>query len=374
MPIKLSPQVSPETSKPTLFGLGGKTNRETGKKTHWGKNEFNSSFPTALLCYMAARKTRPVFLKLNKDLKIEHDSISVSRLFSKNPLSKDIYFSFEDSFTPYREFVRGQLPRNDLVILDISKNSEPLKGFEVKLTALPDNSTAKFGENRYSCEMVFRPPSIVHLAMSIAYAYKDKKSDLLGILSPVCSRIFNWRNAEEIVGLTDELVRGLDLAFLELLKQQEPFVLQPIWKTRGKATVLHDDCLDVFVWSNFAFTRLFVDLYKGGDDDGSPKKKTRMTRPQRCIFWLARMLYDFAQIGKMNPSLITNEMGYQLQTDKAFSISGIRSWKFLRSNVLLKPRIRKTEIRKIILNGGQNQLSPERRFDAAIVNTPGIFA
>jgi len=40
---------------------------------------------------------------------------------------------------------------------------------------------------------------------------------------------------------------------------------------------------------------------------------------------------------------------------------------------LTMPRIRKDEIKKIILGGGQNLLSPEKRFDAIIYNSPGLF-
>lgn len=39
---------------------------------------------------------------------------------------------------------------------------------------------------------------------------------------------------------------------------------------------------------------------------------------------------------------------------------------------LAKPRIRRNEIRNIILGGGQNLLSPERRFDAIIYNSPDL--
>jgi len=40
---------------------------------------------------------------------------------------------------------------------------------------------------------------------------------------------------------------------------------------------------------------------------------------------------------------------------------------------LTKPRIETREIKKIILGGGQNFLSPERRFDAIIYNSPKLF-
>lgn len=354
-----------------LFGVSGKSNRDTKRKSHWGKNEFNSSFPTSLLCYMSHLNVKPVYLKLRDDLSVLQDSITVEQLFGVNPSSETIYFSFEDGFPPHQEFVVGQLPRNDLVIQNTAIPDSPWKrGFEIKLTALPDSSTFRLAEEDQSCEMVFRPPAIVHLAISIASVFKERRSELATILAPVCSRIFNWRVAEEVVGVTNDLVTVLNDSFLNLLDHQEPFVIQPIWRTIRKTSVLHENCLDVFVWSNFAFTRLFIDMYVNANKGG---RKAKMTRHQRCIFWLARMLYDFAQTGRINEPLVRGEMAYQLQTDKAFSISGKLSWKYLHGDVLSKPRVTKSQLKEIILNGGHNLLSPERRFDAAVVNTLGLF-
>lgn len=36
---------------PHLFGLN-QSNRDFSKKEVWGKNQFNSSFPAALCCYL----------------------------------------------------------------------------------------------------------------------------------------------------------------------------------------------------------------------------------------------------------------------------------------------------------------------------------
>jgi len=44
------------------------------------------------------------------------------------------------------------------------------------------------------------------------------------------------------------------------------------------------------------------------------------------------------------------------------------------SEALKQPRIRKNEIKSIILGGGQNLLSPERRLDAIIFNSPDLFS
>lgn len=41
--------------KASLFGLKN-SNRDFSSKDNWGKNQFNSSFPAALACYMGKKK------------------------------------------------------------------------------------------------------------------------------------------------------------------------------------------------------------------------------------------------------------------------------------------------------------------------------
>ncbi len=45
----------------------------------------------------------------------------------------------------------------------------------------------------------------------------------------------------------------------------------------------------------------------------------------------------------------------------------------MQSEILTKPRITKQQIKEIIIGGGQNLLSPERRFDAIVFNSPELF-
>ena len=66
--------------------------------------------------------------------------ISINNVFGINANDSDTYFAFESQHTPYQKFVVGALPRTDLVIQRES-TGECLAGLEVKLTALPDNTT-----------------------------------------------------------------------------------------------------------------------------------------------------------------------------------------------------------------------------------------
>lgn len=69
----------------------------------------------------------------------------------------------------------------------------------------------------------------------------------------------------------------------------------------------------------------------------------------------------------------SSKLSFNTKNDKAFASSGNITNKFMSSKNLTLPRIKKSEIKNIILGGGQNLLSPERRFDAIIYNSPELF-
>jgi hypothetical protein len=72
--------------------------------------------------------------------------------------------------------------------------------------------------------------------------------------------IQDWTEPREVMPYLLSIVGVIDRLSLDLLPYQQPFLIQPIWKTEGKSSKLAEQCLDVFVWSDLAFTRLFVDI------------------------------------------------------------------------------------------------------------------
>ena len=140
--------------------------------------------------------------------------------------------------------------------------------------------------------------------------------------------------------------------------------MQPIWKTDRKLTDLEENCLDVFVWSNLSVIQMALRETSSDDD---------ISRNQRTIIWLYKMLWDFTQFGKFNYTDIVNSLSYKYKTDKAFAISGKLTNPFLKCSELENPRISKFEIKNIILGDGQKLLRPERRFDAYLVSHPELF-
>jgi HindVP restriction endonuclease len=349
---------------PGLFGLEF-TNRDFTKSKYWGKNQFNSSFPASLACYMHSIGINPVYLSLDLDRSVKHSKISLENLFGLPPLTDRLHFAFETVFSPYSIYAKGTVPRADLVTIDrTSKTPQLLRALEVKLTALPDNTTYKLIEQNYGCEIVVRPDTIVYLALGLAQIYKDDRDTLAQILGNM--PISDWEEIELVLPWISRMAESIDLVLTSKIEQQIPFLIQPIWKTNGKSQVLAEQCFDLFVWSDFGFTRLFTKTAR-------LEKAKGITRNARSVVWLYKMLSDFAANGAIDFKGIIDRLTYNTKNDKAFAVSGMITNTYMSCPELTTPRIHKDAIKEIILGGGQKFLSPERRLDAAILNTPGLF-
>lgn len=349
-----------KNTQPSLFGLN-KTNRDFTQKETWGKNQFNSSFPAALCCFLASKNIQANYLSISNG-KLNTNFISIKDVFRIDPDDKDTYFAFESQHTPYQKFVVGILPRTDLVIQKES-TGECLSGLEVKLTALPDNTTCDFDEWLYGSEIVVRPDTIVYLACSIASGLSEQLCDILPII-----KIKDWTEANLVLEKIDLIVNAIELLSIALEENQNAFLLQPIWKTIGKSPELTENCLDIFVWSDAGFSNFISRI--ANKKTGAPS----ITRQTRTAIWLYKMLSDIKENKKFNHQKIIDSLSYNTKNDKAFASAGNITNKYMSCERLIKPIIKKSEIKEIILGGGQNLLSPERRFDAILFNSPGLFA
>jgi hypothetical protein len=352
--------------KPALFGIDN-SNRDFTQKESWGKNRFNSSFPASLVCYMAYKGLDLKYLTLSCKGEVVHKFIKPNDFLGMKYDDPDLFFSFESDYLPYQKLIVNNLPRIDLVTLN-RKNGNCLKGIEVKLTALPDQTTFSFAENKYGCEIVIRPSTVVYMALSIIMATKENRDYLRSVFNSL-SCIDDWQQGENIISSLKTMGKMIESVLLKYEANQTPLILQPIWKTLGKSQVLSDNAFDVFVWSDFAATQLFLNVAKQELTQNSSK----ITRQARSIVWLTKMLFDYAISGKIDHKKIIDELSYNTKNDKAFAVSGIITHPFMDSVQLHVPRIKKTELKNIILGGGQKMLSPERRLDSVILSNISLF-
>lgn len=350
--------------KPSLFGQKH-SSRDYTKAENWGKNQFNSSFPASLVAYMQSKDIKAVYLCTTKENKVVHNYIDGTTLLGINPLGDEAFYNFEAGYAPYEKFYQGDREKIDIVMMH-NETGSVVSGLEVKLTALPDNTTKNRAESEWGTEIVMRPPTICFLACSICANYQsaNQKERLRGLLRRV-PQINHWEEPEEVLAHYQDILSSVLDVSSDMCDQQKPLIIQPIWKTDGNKMRLRDDCLDVFVWSNLSIIQMCC------TEDSTGIR--RINRFHRTIIWIYKMLLDYVTYNTFDYKRIIRLQSYNLANDKAFALSGSKSFGFLKGPEILKPRISKFEIKNIILGGGQDLLSPERRFDAVLVNSPDIF-
>jgi hypothetical protein len=304
---------------------------------------------------------KPVYVHTTKEgVTASDEIISFDDVFNSNAPTCSLQFNFESKFPEFLAYSFDSLESIDLVVCDENGNGRAL---EVKLTVLPDDATSKKSQDKWGCELVIRPVSVRYAALTIYQSLKHKKDEALPLIEKAALAIDDWTNASELLTNREQILKSLDTFLKTFTDYQVPLVLQPVWKTQGKLPELADQAFDIFVWSNMALCRLFLNQQLK-----LKKPPTKVSRHLRASARLLRNLYDLFSSGKMRKG-ITAGMAMGKQTDKEFAAGGAVTNRYMKHPRLLTPRIHKSVISKIILNGGEKQLSPERRFDATIYFT-----
>ncbi len=341
-----------------LFGIEH-TNRPDMQ--HWTKNCFNSSFPAALACYMMENDIPAIYAKLaviDDELKVVCDKIPISELFNcGNTHPSDLQFDFEAKFEPFQSYSFDSIDGIDLVIRDL--NGKYLAPVEVKLTVLPTSATAKKPESEWGSEIVVRTATTSYCAFSIWDMIKDHHMRVREVFEDTCSDIGSWTNDFEMSHKTANLKVALNTFEREFIDYQRPLVMQPFWKTQGQSPILCDNAFDIVVWSNLAFSRLFIET----------SNDNTMSRPMRASARMARCLWELSKSGKIRVEDIYRQMAFGQQTDKEVSVPGDRWRRYITTNRIITPAISKNALSEIIAPGYIENLRPERRFDQTLYFT-----
>lgn len=344
-------------NEPSIYGIKHSNRKKDG---FWGKNEFNSAFPVGLANYMRDQGIKAKYIAISDNLQPVVREIDISEVYNAGSLpNTELDFAFESKYEPYQTYAYDAIDGIDLIIKDLKGNY--LRPLEVKLTVLPDNSTKKAKEERWGTEIVFRPPTTIYCALGMADGCRDNMSDIRCIFEDTCRKIQNWNNTYEISRKMRDLVDLLDEFERSFYQNQRPLIMQPIWRTEGQSPFLSENAFDLFIWSDYAFSRLFLGAGELAED--------LVSRQQRSVARLARCLYEISKAGKVDINSIYRQMTFDLQTDKEFSVNGRVTNLFMRCERLNKPIVKKDELFNIILNGGEKKLKPERRFDQTVYFT-----
>ncbi len=341
---------------PRLYGLSH-TNRSP--EEFWTKNCFNSSFPVSLACFMRD-SGYPANYITSRNGYTSVGEIKIDDVFMPNGGNwNELYFAFESVYEPYYQYVVDwkKLDGIDLVIKNTKGNF--ITPLEIKLTVLPDNSTIHEPERYWGSEIVIRSATTSYCVLGMYDACKEHKEEIKNIFKD-CNRIEKWDSSVEVLANLDMFVSMIKEFEKRFIEYQKPLLMQPIWKTRGQSSILEDDAFDIFVWSDHAFTTLCMDSLE------HKSKNNKVSRPERAIIRMARGLYELSMTGEMDLDKIYRKMAFNNQTDKEFSVNGKRTNKYMSCPRLKNPVIKKGQLFDIILDGGEELLMPERRFDQTI--------
>lgn len=350
-------------SEPGLYGI---LNSNRSSKNLWGKNEFNSTFPVALCCYMRDNDVKPVYVSVvGMNTSASDGEITIEDALGTESRGANVRFDFESAYDPYQSYCSDDLPSIDVVTKDgEGRFCAPI---EIKLTVVPDSSTFGKSENEWSAELVVRPVSSAHALLGLfdgIAELPDVRDKVRAAVRDVNERVQDWDNVSEVHSHKTAILSSLNSAFEHLQEFQRPYLMQPIWKTEGKQARFAKKCLDVFFWSNLAIAKLPLDIA-----ERETSADSKVSRSLREVARHTRCLYSLLTQGRFQYGRIYRGMGLGNQTDKSFSVSGSSTWKYLRHPRLRNPFFSADVLRSLILNGGHRLLSPERRFDAAIYYT-----
>lgn len=341
-----------------LFGINH-TNRPDAQ--HWTKNCFNSSFPTSLACYMMAHKINAVYAHLaivDGELKVVCDEIPIADLFnSRNTPMDKLQFDFESVYEPFQDMSFDKIDGIDLVVRNT--DGHYLAPVEIKLTVLPTSATASKPMHQWGSEIVVRSATTSYIAFSVWNAVKHDAIKVRAIFEKACSNIESWTNDFEMSHKIVNIKYAIDRFERQYIECQRPLVLQALWKTQGQSPVLCDDAFDIVVWSDLAFSRLFIET----------KNEESMSRPMRASAKMARCIWELSKSGKIHVDEIYRQMAFGQQTDKEMSIPGDRWRKYITTDRTMHLAVPKSALTEIIDPNFIENLKPERRFDQTLYFT-----
>lgn len=344
-------------------GLYGIFHSNRTADDHWGKNCFNSSFPTSTACYMLDKGINAIYITLavrDNKLVIEPKEISINEVFNSGSRSlQNLYFSFESVYVPYQQYSFDSIDGIDLVVKDTDNNY--LSPLEVKLTVIPTSQTSTLPEEKWGSEIVVRSATTSYCALGMFDSIKEASHDIREIFEEACSSIQMWDNDYEMTHKMPSLCEAVDNFQLKYYTHQKPLLMQTLWKTQGQSPILADQAFDIVIWSDYAFSRLFL--------DNSAEPAETMRRGMRASARLARCLWELSKSGKIRVVDIYRQMAFGNQTDKEFAIGGSLWRKYVTPERIQNLALNKDIVHQIIEPGYIDRLMPERRFDQTLYFT-----
>ena len=120
-----------------------------------------------------------------------------------------------------------------------------------------------------------------------------------------------------------------------------------------------EHALDAFVWTDYAFTRLFLGSNRRPSDGGP-------SRPARCAVRLHMMLTDLLAERRPDMDALILATRYGVSGNKEFMVSGKATNRLMACDRLARPAVPSSHVPKLATEGFESMIVPERRLDASV--------
>lgn len=334
--------------RPSMYGM---RNCNRGWDALWSRDLFPKAFSVALLNYM-----RDAGIGVNlvgfDGSRCNVGSMSVDELYgSTREQNTDLEFDFDVGFSDVMDLALD-VPPSDLVVREGSGRC--VGAYDMAVSVVPDSSTRGMSLDQMGPEVTVRSKTLMNCALSIAHSLRSESDTVLDILGDV--RTASWDEVSEDL---EPLMLSIDRLERTFADRQRPFMIQSVWRSETEGPFMAEDAMDVFVWTDLALTRLFLDSDRRSRD-GSP------TRPARCAVRLYEMLRGAASGEVLDLGALFDRTSYDIPGMREFMVNGRTSVRYMGCPRLSSPAVGSSVIPSLASKGFEAMLEPERRFDTSV--------
>lgn len=338
---------------PTFYGLGS-CNLQPHEQ--WARENFPRTFSVALCNYLGDTGKGVNLVSYDCSGTCRVEVVPLESIYGTKNRSSELFFDFDSLYEPHLELASG-VPESDLVIR--GERSLPIGRLDMQASVIPDASTKGLLMELSGPEITFRVRNLKNLALSMASSLLKERKKALDFLDSVKDIPDDWSDWEKVSPVTDDIIETLDALGSSLSGCQSPFMLQSVWRSEEDGPLLAEDAMDVFVWSNFALSRLFLDSTRRSSDGSC-------TRPVRCAVRLYRILQETLSGGHPDLDLIMLETQYGIQGNREMMVNGKTTNRYMACDRLTKPAVSAQEMPMLASKGFESMIVPERRLDSSV--------
>lgn len=264
-------------------------------------------------------------------------------------------FNLDSIYEPFADMA-SNVPKSPLIVRNTK--GKTLRRLDVMSSVIPDSSTKGMPPIRSGPEMTVKTDTAVNLALCMAGSLMPERERALDILKGDVPDDVDWTSWDSASTVADEVQGTLDEVVTVFNDLQSPFLLQSVWRSDDEDLYMADDAMDAFVWTDMAFSRLFLN---------APSRTLKgMSRQKRCSVRVHRILTQILSGENPDITVLLMGMSYGVSGDKEFMVNGKATNGLMACDRLTRPALSRLDVTFLASLGFEEMLKPERNLGDAL--------